>query len=182
MQFPIRTDDYRRLFFIETAYGTTIIPYHIGTYTKEHIRFTVNEEETDDLLHLSLTICPERAQNCRRLGLRLGVDCCMESFPEWNEKYFPTALRCEKQGFWGCFMTPMGERIGICAPSGIVSWRNEYSDCENDIVGHRIYTVSVDFINTDPQPSRHPTSTPASFCSHLDYINNSTIKAVCQYN
>ncbi len=158
MQFPVRTDDYRRAFFIETADGMTMIPYHTGTYTQEDINFTVAEEETDDLLHLSMTIRPERSLNCRRLGLRLGIDCCMETFPDWNDKYFPTALRCEKRGFWGCFMTPLGARIGICAPSGIVSWCNEYSDSGNDIVGHRIYTVSVDFINTAPQPTRHPVS------------------------
>ncbi|MBQ9082534.1 MAG: hypothetical protein IJY28_03430 [Clostridia bacterium] len=161
MNFPVRTDDYCRAFFIETADGNTIIPYHTGTYEQEQMQFTVTEDETDALLHWSVAIRPLKKLNCRRLGLRLGIDCCMTDYPEWNEKFFPTAMRCEKQGFWGCFMTPMGERLGICAPSGIVSWCNEYSDCDNDIVGHRIYTVSVDFINTDPQPLRHPVSPDA---------------------
>ncbi len=158
MQMPIRTDDYRRAFFVETIDGVTTIPYHTSSYAQDHLHFTVAEESTDDFLHMSLTICPEPGFSCCRLGLRLGMDCCMETFPAWNDKYFPTAMRCEKQGFWGCFMTPTGDRLGICAPSGIVSWCNVYSDCDNDIVGHRIYTVCVDFINAFPQPPRHPAS------------------------
>ena len=45
--------------------------------------------------------------------------------------------------------------LSVCSPSKIVSWKNEYNRSGND-VGHRIYTSSVEFINTNKQPKRHP--------------------------
>lgn len=158
MQIPFRNDDYRRSFFIEDDNGWSSIPYCIGTTVVQDLCLDVTEVEYGGVLHISATCTARTPRKVRRFGLRLGIDCYMASYPEWNEKFFPTALRCERQGFWGCLMSPMGKRIAICAPSGIVSWRNEYSQADDDIVGHRIYTVSVDLVNTAPQPPRHPVS------------------------
>ena len=47
--------------------------------------------------------------------------------------------------------------ISVCSPSEIVSWKHEYARDGVD-VGHRIYTSSLDFINTYENPERHPKS------------------------
>lgn len=87
-------------------------------------------------------------------GYRLGIDCYMEKYPEWDYKYFPTAVRCEENGFWAVFESPLGKKIAVCSPDNIVSWKNEYMRL-NDDVGHRIYTTSIDFFNVNKQPERH---------------------------
>ena len=54
-------------------------------------------------------------------------------------------------------MSPEGKMLSVCSPSKIVSWKNEYKG-KNVNVGHRIYTSSIEFINSKKQPSRHPKS------------------------
>lgn len=91
---------------------------------------------------------------CESFGYRLGIDCYMEKYPEWNNKFFPTAVRCEKNGFWSVFESPLGKKIAVCSPDDIVSWKNEYMRPHGD-VGHRIYTTSIEFLNINKQPERH---------------------------
>ena len=94
----------------------------------------------DAYAHFSIDITPKFDINfdCfRAFGLRLGIDSYMESYPEWNNKFFPTSIRCESNGFWGIFISPLGKIIAVCSPSSIISWKNEYNKSFND-VGHRI--------------------------------------------
>ncbi|AQT69192.1 hypothetical protein STSP2_02379 [Anaerohalosphaera lusitana] len=86
-----------------------------------------------------------------RAGLRLGVDSYMVSYPEWDEKYFPTLLRCEKTHFWGYGMTPDRRILGWSSPDPIASYTINYEQHR-----HRIYTVSLDLLNPGPLPERHP--------------------------
>lgn len=153
-----RNDEYGKSFYIETDGKTTFIPYHTGNFSAQGIDFSVSEEWSDGVLKICFCVSAEKFVALERLGFRLGIDCCMESYPEWNEKYFPTAMRCEKNGFWSCFVTPMRKLLSVCSPSKIVSWKNEYSTADYDIVGHRIYTPCIELINTYPQPQRHPQS------------------------
>ena len=158
MNIPFRTDDYGKTFYIEKDGNTALIPYKIGEYSFNDIDFTVNEIQADEILKITISIKSDKVIRLDRLGLRLGIDCYMSSYPEWDNKFFPTALRCESDGFWSCFMSPLGKMISVCSPSKIVSWKNEYSSLPDDIVGHRIYTSSVEFINTYKNPERHPKS------------------------
>jgi len=158
MNVPFRTDEYGKSFYIEDDNGFLLIPYKEGNYKENSIEFSVSEKTEEDILKISLSIKSGSPIKLKRLGMRLGIDTYMDKYPDWNDKYFPSALRCEKQGFWSCFMSPLGKILSVCSPSKIVSWRNEYSDCDFDIVGHRIYTSSIEFINTYPQPERHPIS------------------------
>ena len=158
MNIPFRTDEYGKNFYIENDDGFVLIPYNIGEYNANGISFSVFEKTDSNILNISISMKTASPMKLKRLGLRLGIDTYMDKYPDWNDKYFPSALRCEKQGFWSCFMSPSGKILSVCSPSEIVSWRNEYSDCDFDIVGHRIYTSSVEFINTYPQPERHPIS------------------------
>ncbi len=84
-------------------------------------------------------------------GLRLGIDTYMEKYPDWNEKFFPTLLRCEKTHFWGYFMSPKGRILGIASPDPVASWHLGYKPGL-----HRIYTAWLDLLQSGPLPSRHP--------------------------
>ncbi len=101
------------------------------------------------------------AFNPDAIGLKLGIDSYMESYPEWNEKYFPTFLRCEKTHFTGYFESPLGKAVGIICTSAIAAWELDYnktdgvSDEELDF-GHRIYTGNLLLTCKGPLPERHP--------------------------
>lgn len=84
-------------------------------------------------------------------GLCLGLDCWMEKHPDWNRKFFPTLLRCEKTHFWGYAMSPEGRILGISSPDPVASWHLAYNGG-----GHRIRTAFLDFLNPGPLPDRHP--------------------------
>ena len=156
MSIFFRNDEYGKNFYIESEGKTTLIPYRTGKFCEEGIDFSVSEEQIGEILKISICASAPQFIPLDRLGFKLGIDCCMESYPEWNEKYFPTALRCEKNGFWSCFVTPEQKLLSVCSPSKIVSWKNEYSEAADDIVGHRIFTSCIELINTYPQPERHP--------------------------
>ena len=161
LNIPFRTDEFGKNFYIEKNGATTIIKYKEGDYEENGIFFSVNETVENEVLKISISIKSEFPIGVERLGFRLGIDEYMDSYPNWNKKYFPTALRCEKNGFWSCFMSPLGKMISVCSPSRIVSWKNEYAKWDYDFVGHRIDTSSVELINTYPQPARHPESPKA---------------------
>lgn len=158
VKFPLRTDEYGRNFYIVQKGNLKLIPFKTGEYTECGIDFSVNEEFIGNVLKISVSMSSKEKVPAERFGFRLGIDTYMDTYPQWNEKFFPTALRCEKTGFWSCFMSPEGKMISVCSPSKIVSWKNEYNKAGSD-VGHRIYTSSVEFINTAKQPSRHPENT-----------------------
>jgi len=93
-----------------------------------------------------------------KAGIKLGLDCYMAKYPEWNHKYFPTLLRCEKTHFWGYTMTPEGRILGICSPDAIASYSLDYNGIGYGEYpgGHRIYTLNLDLLNALPLPGRHP--------------------------
>ena len=165
MNIPFRNDDYGKNFYTEDENGFSLIPYKLGSYSFGDINLTVDESTFDDVLKISVCVSSTKNLRLKRLGFRLGIDSYMESYPEWNEKFFPTALRCENNGFWSCFMSPLGKMVSVCSPSKIVSWKNEYNDLPDDVVGHRIYTSSIELINTYKNPKRHPES-PTSLDSN----------------
>ena len=42
----------------------------------------------------------------KRARLIIGVDSEMKTYPQWDAKFFPTLIRCEKNFTWGYFMSP----------------------------------------------------------------------------
>ena len=157
LNIPFRTDEYGMNFYIENEAGFFLIPYRTGEFCEQGITFQVSDSVKDDVRKIQISIKSEKEVLLKRLGLRLGIDTYMDKYPDWDEKYFPTALRCEKKGFWSCFMSPLGKIISVCSPSEIVSWKHEYARAGID-VGHRIYTSCVEFVNTYKNPKRHPVS------------------------
>jgi hypothetical protein len=95
-----------------------------------------------------------------KLGLRLGVNTYMDKYPDWEDKLFPTLLRCEPTHFWGYFMGTTGKIIAIASPDPIASWSHNYSTGWGvppyQFIGHRITSVNLDLINALPLPERHP--------------------------
>lgn len=88
----------------------------------------------------------------------LGIDCSMVQYPQWNEIYFPTLLRCEKTHFWGYFMTPKGKILSLGSSQPIASYHINYDPSirEQGDGMHLIHSVSLDFLHALPLPSRHP--------------------------
>ena len=94
------------------------------------------------------------------LGLKTGISNYMISYPQWNDVYFPTMLRCEKTHFTGYLQTPDGQLLGVVSPDAIASYSLEYNfgygDSTAFFFGHRIYTFNLDLLNAEPLPARHP--------------------------
>ena len=90
-----------------------------------------------------------------RLSVWLGVDTYMEKYPEWNEKLFPTLLRCEKTHFYGYMASPSGKILALCSPQPVGSWRLEYNHMFSDN-GHRIEGVTLDLMCAGPLAAHHP--------------------------
>lgn len=151
---PFRKDQYGTAFYVETEDEIkTLVPDKNGCVNYEDISLSLTRTVEQEVLHFKVTAISDKPVKIKACGLRLGIDCYMKSYPEWNKKFFPTALRCEQNGFWGCLMSPEGEMIALASPSKITSWKNEYNS--NYDVGHRIYTVSVEFVQSDIVPKRH---------------------------
>lgn len=155
LESVFRNDEYGKNFYIEKNGKIQLIPYKCEKYEKCGLEFSVKEKIDDDVLEIFIEVTPKVKVDFERFGFRLGIDTYMESYPQWNDKYFPTALRCEKNGFWSCFMAPNGKMLSVCSPSKIVSWKNEYNKSFGGDVGHRIYTSCVEFYNSYKQPARH---------------------------
>lgn len=156
-EIPFRSDDYGCVFYLTDEQGVhTLMPDAAGNAEGQGIRFRLTREMQENVLHIGIDVAVEQATHIRACGLRVGVDCYMESYPSWKDKLFPTALRCERNGFWGCCMSPVGDMLAVASPSRIVSWKNEYNRSWGGDVGHRIYTFSVEFLQTDTTPARHP--------------------------
>lgn len=83
------------------------------------------------------------------LDLQLGIDTCMESYPSWNKKHFPTFLRNEQTHFWGYAMSPEGSVIGLFSPDMIPAWRLNYNNG-----GHRINGMKLALMTSEPLPER----------------------------
>jgi hypothetical protein len=86
--------------------------------------------------------------------LNMGINTEMKKFPDWNEVFFPTLLRCEKTHFWGYLMTPKGKIVTVGSAEPIASYVLQYQSGE-----HRIYSFSLDMLHQQPLPSRHPIQT-----------------------
>lgn len=94
-----------------------------------------------------------------QLGLRLGLDCEMISYPQWDTVFFPTLLRCEKTYFQGLLKSPDQRRIAVFCPQPVAGWHLDYNRFFAD-GGHRVYTFCLDFMQSGKLPPRHPQSLP----------------------
>lgn len=91
-------------------------------------------------------------------SLVFGVDSEMHSYPQWNDRYFPTLLRCERDFAWGYFMSPLGGIMAVGVEDPVASYSLDYiyRDIKEWKWGHQIYTAAWDMLHCGPLPSRHP--------------------------
>lgn len=99
--------------------------------------------------HSSFDLCPEY------ISLRLGIDTYMKSYPQWNSQPFPTLLRCERTHFYGYFMTPLGDILGIASKQPIASYHLDYNLDGPYNFGHRIYTAELHLMHAGYLPERY---------------------------
>ena len=106
-----------------------------------------------DRLTLRCTITNHGSKPRQNLsaGIVLGIDTYMDRYPDWNDRLFPTLVRCEKTHLWGYAMSPLGKILGISSPQPIASYHLKYESN-----GHRIFTIVLDLLHPGKQPSRHP--------------------------
>ncbi len=93
-----------------------------------------------------------------RLRMRVGVDAEMHTFPDWDKKFFPTLMRCEKNFAWGYLMSPRGVIFALGSYSPVASYALNYIEEEKKEWGwgHQIKTESFDLLHRLPLPERHP--------------------------
>jgi len=110
-------------------------------------------------LRLNVTIQNNSGQDFipKQLPLYLGINTYMDKFPQWNQLYFPTFLRCEPTHFWGYMMTPLGKILGISCKDPVGSYTVEY---QKSLYSHYIYTVTLDLMHKPPLPDHNPIYKP----------------------
>lgn len=154
MNIPFRNDEYRLSLLSEVNGKTELISDLEKDCKTDIINAKIELQNNNDTIKITSNISVNEDLTFDRLFIRLGIDCYMKQYPEWNDKLFPTLIRCEKQGIWGCFMSPNGVMAGIASSDTFISWKNEYEHKSD--VGYRIYTVSLDILNKFKQPKGHP--------------------------
>lgn len=97
----------------------------------------------------------------QKAGLKSGIDTYMDKYPEWNQKYFPTLMRCEKTHFYGYLQTPREHTLALVSEQPLASWSVDYNLGYMDpaphwFMGHRIESLNLDLLNALPLPDRHP--------------------------
>lgn len=110
-------------------------------------------------ISISVTNNGTKKFNVFRLGLKLGIDRCMESHPRWNDQLFPTLLRCEKTHFTSYLSSPGGKILGVFSPDPIVSWSLDYNKSHygtEEYGGHRINSINLELLHSGQQPKGHP--------------------------
>ena len=86
----------------------------------------------------------------------LGVDTYLASYPEWNDKFFPSFLRCEETHMHGYFMSPMGKVLAMSSDAPVASYSLEYNHLGGHDYGHRIIWAAAALLSQKQQPFHHP--------------------------
>ncbi len=140
----------------------------------EGLSLSLDTEITDNNFVYNVSIKNETNEDITpdAVLLRLGIDSYMDTYPQWSEKLFPTALRCEKTHFWGYFSSPNGNIVGIGCASPIASWRNLYNKSVYGTVthyGHRVYASELLLLKNGNLPQRHPKRSTIKAGEELNY-------------
>ena len=102
-------------------------------------------------IHASIRNTSAEKRTDIQAGIRLGIDTYMEKYPDWQERLFPTLLRCERTHFWGYLMGPVGQILMVATMDPVASYKIHYKPGL-----HRIYTAELTVMTPLPVPSRHP--------------------------
>ena len=127
---------------------------------RDGITYSLTYRPAKDHLTVTCKVCNHQTEDYApsRLRFHLGVDAEMHTFPQWDEKFFPTLLRCEHDFLWGYLMSPLGYIMAIGVEDPVASYQlnYRYEGIKEWEWGHQIYTESFDFLHQLPLPDRHP--------------------------
>ena len=126
---------------------------------KDGIHYRLAYAIADGALQLTVTLqnTSETDFAPERLPLTLGVDSFMDSYPRWNDLFFPTFFRCEPTHLWGYMTSPHGRVLAVTSPDPVGSYTINYIP---EMYGHYIYTVTLDLLQKPPVPGHHPPYVP----------------------
>ncbi len=129
----------------------------------EGVRFTLSSEGHGDHLTINATIenVSDKDFAPEFVGLKIGIDTYMIEYPQWNDVFFPTFLRCEKTHFWGYFMSPSEKVVSITCDTPVAAWELDYNYLDPELedeggFGHRIHTANLLLLCSGELPERHP--------------------------
>jgi len=131
------------------------------TYTGKYrdLNFSYSFAEYDDYLAVNLRIENSGDDFIGKITFNTGIDSYMTHYPQWNEKFFPTLLRCEKTHLWGYYMNTMENSLAIATSDSVSSYDILYNIFYEEGYphnGHRILgTELVLFCDID-LPERYP--------------------------
>lgn len=127
---------------------------------KEHIAYRIAYRPEQDhlVIECSMTNLSDKTFCPKRSRLILGIDSEMHAYPQWDDKFFPTLLRCEKDFAWGYFMSPRQALLGFATSQPVASYAINYiyEGWYKWKWGHQVRTASLDMLHTLPLPERHP--------------------------
>lgn len=127
-----------------------------GSY--EGIIYRIFYENCRD--YLKIRIALKNVKDCdyipHSIWFDLGIDTYMAKYPDWQNQFFPTHLRCEKTHLTGYMMSPEGKVAAIACTAPVASYHLNYNIMWGMAWGHRIYSACIDFIHKGPLPERHP--------------------------
>ncbi len=124
---------------------------------KNNVKFEISYKTDDEYVVITskITNLSDCEVNVENLGLRTGIDCYMEAYPQWNDVFFPTLLRCEKTHLWGYFENTNNDILAVAVTEPTASYHIDYN-MSGVFYGHRIYTVCIDFFCGGKLPERNP--------------------------
>ncbi|MGM9589149.1 MAG: hypothetical protein ACI3W5_07085 [Faecousia sp.] len=122
----------------------------------EELHFFLSYLQKQDHLELCIKVENRGEANVERIGFRTGVDSYMESYPQWNDKFFPTLLRCEKTHLWGYYMNTAENALAIATEGPVASYDIRYNMLSEEECGHRILGTDILFFQDTVLPARHP--------------------------
>ena len=127
---------------------------------RDHIAYRMTYRSAGDhlVVECSMTNLSDKPFCPKRSRLILGIDSEMHSYPQWDNKFFPTLLRCEKDFAWGYFMSPRQVLFGFATSQPVASYALNYiyEGWYKWKWGHQIRTASLELLHTLPLPERHP--------------------------
>ena len=130
----------------------------------EGVECTMSSERQGTVECITVTLHNKRHTpfQPQRAGLKLGIDTYMDSFPQWNGKYFPTLVVCEPAHSYGYLQSPSGRVKAFVCADPVASWSLDYNLGYQEpapywFYGHRIESLNLDLLAAPPLPPHHPT-------------------------
>ena len=130
---------------------------YVGIFNK--LRFSYSFTENNTYLAVNIKIENSGCDFKEKITFGLGIDSYMTHYPQWNEKFFPTLLRCEKTHLWGYFMNTNENSVAILSQNPIASYDILYNIFYEENYphnGHRILGTNLVLSGNINLPERYP--------------------------